>query len=553
MAAPDKDTIYIDVDDEITAIIDKVRASKSKIVALVLPKRAAVLQSVVNMKLLKKAAHSANKNLVLITSEASLLPLAGVAGVHVAKNLQSKPEIPPKPGLHDHEEELSEKVPAPSDDEVDASKSVGELATKSSGVAAEDTIEVDNSSSDKPVGAKKSTADKAKSKKNKQSKIPNFERFRKRLFIGAGVFILLLAFWYVAAFKMPKATITVVTDTTSESAQITFVADPAATTASTEGNIVPVKVAQSEKNEVQTAPTTGTKDVGTKASGSIKMSIPCAQVGGTPPTIPAGTGVSSNSLTFITQKTVTLSTPEFSGGCKFVASTDVVAQANGDQYNVSARSYTVNGYANVTAQGTEMTGGTSKVIKVVTQSDIDAATAKLTADDNAAKEQLKKSLESDGYQALTDTFVVKDVVITASPNVDQEGAEVTVTSKGTYQMIGVKEDDLNQVVDAAASKDLDSNKQQVQDNGLDSATYRVTKAEPNGMTTIVVNTQITIGPKFDEAELKTEIAGKKSGDTENVIKAIPGVKEVTVKYSPFWVSKTPKNPDKITFVFEKAE
>lgn len=552
MATPEKDTIYIDVDDEITAIIDKMRASKSKIVALVLPKRATVLQSVVNMKLLKKAAHNANKNLVLITSEASLLPLAGVAGMHVAKNLQSKPEIPPKPGLH-HEEELSEKVPPSSDGEVDASKSVGELATKGSGITPEDTIEVDNSSSDKPIAAKKSKADKAKAKKNKQSKIPNFERFRKRLFIGAGVFVALLLFWYIAAFRMPKATITVVTDATSESAQVTFVADPAATTASTEGNIVPAKVAQSEKNEIQKAPATGTKDVGTKASGSVKMSIPCAQIGGSPPTIPAGTGVSANNLTFITQTTVTLSNPEFSGGCKFVANTDVVAQANGDQYNVSARSYTVNGYANVTAQGSDMTGGTSKVIKVVTQSDVDAATAKLTTDDNVAKEQLKKTLEDDGYQALPDTFTVKDAAITATPGVDQEGAEVTVTSKGTYQMIGVKTDDLNQVVDATVSKDLDSNKQQVQDNGLENATYRVTKAEPNGKTTIVVDTQITIGPKFDESQLKTEIAGKKSGDTENAIKAIPGVKEVTVKYSPFWVSKTPKNPEKITFVFEKAE
>ena len=56
-----KDTIYIDVDDEITAIIDKVITSKHKIVALVLPKRAVVLQSIVNMKLLKRTADEAKK------------------------------------------------------------------------------------------------------------------------------------------------------------------------------------------------------------------------------------------------------------------------------------------------------------------------------------------------------------------------------------------------------------------------------------------------------------------------------------------------------------
>ena len=79
MATSDKDTIYIDIDDEITGIIDKVTASNGKIVALVLPKRASVFQSIVNMKLLKRAADSEKKNLVLITSAAGFLPLAGAA------------------------------------------------------------------------------------------------------------------------------------------------------------------------------------------------------------------------------------------------------------------------------------------------------------------------------------------------------------------------------------------------------------------------------------------------------------------------------------------
>src|ERR1035437_6548830 len=109
MSSKDKDTIYIDIDDEITGIIDKLSASDGKVVALVLPKRAAVFQSIVNMKLLKRAADSSKKNLVLITSEAGLLPLAGVAGVHVAKTLSSKPEIPVGPlPLDDTEETVQE-------------------------------------------------------------------------------------------------------------------------------------------------------------------------------------------------------------------------------------------------------------------------------------------------------------------------------------------------------------------------------------------------------------------------------------------------------------
>src|SRR4051812_30157979 len=115
MATNDKDTIYIDIDDEITGIIDKLKGSGGKVVALVLPKRAAVFQSIVNMKLLKRAADSAKKNVVLITSEAGLLPLAGVAGVHVAKSLTSKPEIPAAPQSIDDSEEMVQEDAAEAD------------------------------------------------------------------------------------------------------------------------------------------------------------------------------------------------------------------------------------------------------------------------------------------------------------------------------------------------------------------------------------------------------------------------------------------------------
>src|SRR5579884_4261276 len=125
--ASDKDTIYVDIDDEITGIIDKVKNSSSKVVALVLPKRAAVFQSIVNMKLLKRAADQGNKRVVLITSEAGLLPLAGAAGLHVAKTLTSKQEIPAGPiGLDDNEEQVEETAALPAEAPVAAEAAVEE-------------------------------------------------------------------------------------------------------------------------------------------------------------------------------------------------------------------------------------------------------------------------------------------------------------------------------------------------------------------------------------------------------------------------------------------
>jgi hypothetical protein len=94
-----KDVIYIDVEDDITTIVGKIKASKEKIVAIVPPARYGVFQSAVNMRLLKRTADAAKKHLVIISNSSALAALAASANIPVAKNLQTKPEIAEIPVL----------------------------------------------------------------------------------------------------------------------------------------------------------------------------------------------------------------------------------------------------------------------------------------------------------------------------------------------------------------------------------------------------------------------------------------------------------------------
>jgi hypothetical protein len=158
VAETTRDTIYIDIDDEITGIIDKVRSSDAKIIALVLPKRASVFQSVVNMKLLMRATEQAKKHIVLITAEAGLLPLAGAVGMYVARTLNSKPEIPAAPLADDGREEMVEESASLEDDEltttVAGDKPIGELAGLTPPLADEvETVELDDDEDDLPIAA----------------------------------------------------------------------------------------------------------------------------------------------------------------------------------------------------------------------------------------------------------------------------------------------------------------------------------------------------------------------------------------------------------------
>lgn len=565
MSEAAKDTVYIDVDDEITSIIEKVRASKHKIVALVLPKRATVLQSVVNMKLLKRTGEETGKRIVLITSEAGLLPLAGVVGLHVAKTLQSKPAIPPTPDTSQTPETLVDDEPETDEDpDLDGNKSIGELAGMTAVAAAatsgddteDDTIDVDNTEPEEDATTEAAADKKAKkSKKDKKKKVPNFNSFRMKLFIGIAALLLAIIGWYAAFNILGKAKITVHADTTTVNISTTMTADTAASSVNTSTGVVPAQLKADPKTDSVSVPTTGSKDIGTKATGSVTLSIPCASVSGSPPTIPAGSGVSSQGLTFITQSSVSLTTPSFSPTCKFTGSTNVVAQQNGDKYNLdSGQSFTVAGYSSVTGSNSAaFTGGTSNIVKVVTQADIDAGQQKLM-DKNGpiAKDELTKQFQSIGYQPILETFTANTPKVTSSPNVGDQADNVTVNATINYTMLGVKHDDLKQVIDAEAKKQIDLTKQPIQDYGFDQITFSVVEATSPNKVKVSMSTTVTAGVKLDTEALKKEVAGKKKGDIQQIIGSQPGVKEVDVSFSPFWISRAPKNTKHITIVFVQA-
>ena len=61
--------LYLDADSEITEAIEKLKKAKEKEVRIIAPARSSLLQSSVNIKLLKKAAKDNDKSLVLVTND----------------------------------------------------------------------------------------------------------------------------------------------------------------------------------------------------------------------------------------------------------------------------------------------------------------------------------------------------------------------------------------------------------------------------------------------------------------------------------------------------
>ena len=535
-----KDVIYIDVDDDITSIIGKVKDSKQSVVALVPPKRVGVLQSAVNLRLLARAVKQANKQLALVTNDHSLRSLAAAALIPTAKNLQSEPELAEIAVLDVDDDEVIDGASLPVGDHVTQSKSPA------------DEKEIRNSAMAASLASTASAAAQTKkSKSAKQAKIPNFDKFRKKLiFILLGI-ILLIGFLVWAIVFAPKATIVLSAKTTNASVNQAVAVKPGVTTSFKDGQIKATTQQESEQKSVSFS-ATGKKDVGKKATGTVNFTK--ASPGDA--TVEAGTKLQTDGgLVFIVDETVTVPGATLSFSCQpnnlcpGESSGSVSAAENGSKYNAAT------GNLSGTPSGVSATfdgptsGGVTKSINIVTAGDVQAAKQKL-ADENP--DSVKRDLESKFTAtslAIPESFSIAYKDVSSSPEVGAEADEATLTATVQYVMYGAATTELNLFLEQYFKQELaGKDDQRVYKNGSEKAQFQDAEAATGGARATVIATG-QVGPTIDDEKVKEQSKGKKFGEIQQELEAIQGIDSVDVKFFPFWVSVVPDDSKKISVEF----
>ncbi len=548
MPAAKREIIYIDIEDEITSVIDKVVSAKPAIIALVPPKRATMLQSTVNMKLLKRRADQAGKKLVLVTSESGLLPLAAMANMHVAKTLQSKPYIPA----------VAQELPtADTPDVKENETTIGELAKATNTDLPVETLpeKASAESTDTDIEPQVEAKQNKSKKKAKSTKIPNFNTFRNKIMYGVGGVIVLIAGWWVMYKILPAATMVVKAETSRVNVTGSIVGSTAASADDLTTGSLQSELKQVQKTVTQEFAATGEKNTGNKAAGTITVRN-CDYSDGF--TLNAGTKFTDSSgKVFVS--TAAVSVPDFSGNSSSCtlsgsnsgkADVSVEAAEAGDGYNLGPRSYTTSSISGkVDAQGGQMTGGTTKIVKVVSQGDIDAAKQKLNNQStDEVKQELKKEL-GDKLVAVDATFEGVQSDVKTTPAVNETGDNGKVTATVTYKQLGIRRDSLKAYIEELAKKQYDSTKQKIFDDGIAAASIKLDKKLNDQTYNLSINTDIYVGPQIDETELAKQVTGKRVGEAEEYVRKLPGVRDVKASLGPFYVKKLPK-PSKIKVTFD---
>ena len=527
-----KDVIYVEPEDDITDIITKIENSTEKITVLVPPKKASVFRSVVNIKLIAKAAQAAEKTVVLVTVDPSIIKLAAASHIPVTKDLKTPPTIPT---LDDEPDDTTT--------EIIEEEEIVEVAT-------DEPVEKPAENSDEDA-----TEDEVKKTKKTKKSSKNFKEWIKnhkiQVIIGAVVLVGLIAFLIWAFVFAPAATINVEvqTELKSFSENVSFTTNPSQENAK-EGIFYLEQKTTENAQEVK-FDATGKKNEGEKAAGNITVSALLAQGGSI--TISGNNTFTSNGLNFTPTSDVTLSYPKKSDlnldlcdeqmNCTVSGTVSVTAAAPGTQYNVGNTTNWTNN-AGVSVVSSEIGGGTDKEVTIVEQIDVENAKNQLKNDgEDQIKQKLYDTVDKNSMMIIESSFNMETSNATATPGVGEEvGSGVTpvlkaVTTASVY------------IVDKAKIEDFIREKAKI---GDDQRVYEINNfyienfSGSNGKFSGRLKTNYNVGPKMSESEIVDMVKGKGLGDIQHDLKNINGVVSVNIETSFPWVSVAPSDSNKIT-------
>ncbi len=574
-----KDVIYIEPEDDITDIIAKIEKAKEKIVALVPPKKAGVFRSIVNIKLIAKAGTSAEKTVVLVTADPSIIKLAAATKLPVAKNLQTAPVIPSTDVEEPSDSHIIEDLPETDENEADESTPTTTEDSKPSKNEASKVKKHENAAvvedDDEDIEEEEVDEEPAKKeKKEKKTKKPaggagnklfGWIKLHKKLSIFSGVLAVALICFLVWAFGFAPAvdiTVAIKTDPKNFSESITFT-DKLSDENAKEGKFYLEQKKFDDTQEIEFQ-ATGQKNKGEKAHGEVVVVATVSSDGGSK-VINTGDTFTVDGLSFVADSSVTMrydgkddsvcvnadsvSKREFDRqGCRIYANIKVTAVSPGTAYNISARKNGWNTTANVEVSSeSAMTGGTDNIVTVVQQSDIENAKNQLTtakADENKTK--LYDTID-DKYYIIESSFEQSTGSSTATPAADEEvGSGVkpilkTTTTATVYVIDKVK---LEEYIREKAALEDNQKVFDIRDIYIENITQIAADA------TAKLKAQYFVGPKITESEVVDKVKGKGLGDAGREIRDIYGVSDVKMNTSYPWVMSVPGDSNKVSVRFE---
>jgi hypothetical protein len=551
--------VFVEVADEITTVIERLKAAPGDVVALVVPKGAILLQSVVNLKLVKKAATDAHKNVTLVTTDKIGHNLATQVGIPIATSLEEIGSEATNIGEQEAKVIGGVKIHRYYDKDADTPAQTGDSAAllipkpllqkaaseEPTEVVAEEIspIVVRSITTEEPTehtsAVELISAPLAQvaftppvSEPPSPPRMPSAKRTRRLVpFLAFLIVLVLIAGASISTLYYPKTQVMVHVPAEPWTKEIT---SGAAVNQPIQGTdrLTTAQLVSVEPSETLDFKATGSKDIGNTATGTVDM---LNYQNSDSQSLASGAKLSANGVNFVT--TADVSVPGFrrQNGTDIPGSAKVAVQAvtAGDVGNVTAPSVAiVSPSSQLTARNLTTTGGTSKTVTVVTDTDIAnakiALTKQLDTDTlNQLNEQVSKT--TNFGNADSDTFKLEDSSSTVAAGDQVNGG--TENGKAIRKRVVISQDDLKKSVTALGQGDgkagttftLDKVTITAMHGDVDKGTATYT-FQAAGSSTQSVSLDV----------IRKQILGKSVQNGTDLIRSIIPDAIVEIKQSPTW-------------------
>lgn len=540
-----KEIIYLEPDEEITSIIDKLRDLKdAKSIFLVAPKDATITQSVVNLKILKKEAESLGLDVGLVSQEDIARNLAGQVGLAVYESIDSpRPILEPRkdePNLNDVIEiDMSEEKPLKPPPGVNVHYYSGKTDTRDKD---KQKVRLQTHSQAAPISPQRySEPIITKPKKPRKWLV-------KLIFILIGIIIFGFLFYYF----YPKATVDLMVKSTPIEENIEITIDTSIDKVGEDSKTIPGEILTIKDEISQEFEATGKKDVGEKATGSVTLS----NGAGTVAEIPSGTQLeSSDGYIFVTTSAVSVpaatASVDASGNVQKTPGTaDVSVEAGkaGDKYNISQGSFSVANFSTVSAaNSSDFSGGSSRQITIVSQDDIDNAQSKLEEElYKKIKDTFLGQSKDKKLTLLADSIEHFDKKFTTDIDAEAEAQKFYATYSVSAKTIAFTEEDYRQNIIKALGDKVPADKELIltSEDEITQGGYNVDYSE--GIMKIEGTIKTKLAPKIDYDKLKNDLKGKSILFAQSYLRSNQVFKDAKININPDWLKSMPRRSENIT-------
>lgn len=373
---------------------------------------------------------------------------------------------------------------------------------------------------------------------------------RKFLFLGLIIILILFGF-----SSLSRAKIEIYPETKIVSFQTSLKINEKLGKINLSSLAIPGQVLENTKIITEEFSSTGKALTTGKATGIIRVYNSYST---SPKTLIATTRfVSKEGKVFRTPKRIIIPGQKIEKGEKIPGFLDVEVEADqaGDEYNIGTSTFSIPGLAGGSLYTyfhgksfQSMSGGYKQETAQISQDDLDNAKNIL---EKKAKEECRTELEElvlAGYILLPETIEVKIVDSGSVSKAEQMSENFIFRARSQCKTIVFKEEDVNGFVEQYISSKIEEDKK-VHGASIE-IVYDLLKIDfESGSAIFSIDTEAKTYSDINESVLKTALKGKTFNETKFYLTSNDKIEGVMVEFSPFWVSKVPKDEKKIEIRF----